>query len=251
MSDDKLYGNVLIKAIAILDYLKNNEKAPNLNEIASHLKISMGTASKIMHTMKSLELAIQDPMSGRYLIGTRLIGYGQKALNQIKLEDILMPYLENIYNEFEETMHLGILQNDNVVYVYKKEAKQAVMLRSRIGDSLSLSTSAMGKAVLATKTYDEVNEYLDRYPLHKITNKTIVDRDKFLKELERVKKNGYAIDDEENENGVCCIGICFMCGDTIFGTMSISVPIYRLTSQKKEAIINSLLDIKSTIEQKL
>ncbi|MDR2465289.1 MAG: IclR family transcriptional regulator [Streptococcaceae bacterium] len=244
MEGQKLYGSVMIKAVEILDFLRDSSEKPTASEIGEATQSTKSTISKILNTMLVLNLIEKDEQTLRYSIGTKMIGYGNRAIENYSFETQIEPYLEKIHDEIGQTIHIGVQREDEIIYIGKREAKTPVSLKSRVGDKVSMNTSAMGKAILAERTDEEIRKHLEICPLKRMTEHTIVDPEAFIKEIEMVRQTGVAFDREENELGIYCTGVAISSATHNYGAVSISVPVYYLKEEKKKRIIELLLEMK-------
>jgi DNA-binding IclR family transcriptional regulator len=149
----------------------------------------------------------QDPESGKYRLGLRLIEKGQQLLQSMDIRQVAKPGLEQFTQSTGQTTHLVILDGDEGVYIDKVEGHLAPIRYSRIGRRVMLHTSSVGKLLCAYQPREWIHALLGRHHFVGVTEKTIVSADDFLRELELVKLRGYAIDDEENEIGVRCAAV--------------------------------------------
>ena len=183
---------------------------------------------------------------------TNLMRYSNHSVEQIDLAEIAVPYLENLQNTVDETIHLGILNNNEILYINKLEPKnQTIRMSSKVGITRPLYNSAMGKAVLAEFSEEQVQQYLDTQTLIPYTENTITNPLRLKKELKQVQQTGVAYDDEEIEQDIFCSGVSLMKDGEIAGAFSVSMPKYRLTEENKTTINQALLATKAAIEAKL
>ncbi|MEN0658663.1 IclR family transcriptional regulator [Caldifermentibacillus hisashii] len=251
MSEAKRYGNVLYKSVEIMNFLRDIETPVTLTEICKALNMNKGTLSKIMTSMLDLNLVTKDELTNRFTLGSRLIGYGAAAVSQFRIESIASPFMEEIHSKIGETLHLGIEENNQIMYLKKYEAIATVNLRSRVGQTIPLYASAMGKATLAARTDKQIYDYYHSVDIIQFTNNTLTNFADFMADIQRVRKRGYAIDCEEYEIGVQCAGVAFTKLGNIYGAMSVSVPKYRLTKELSQQIYSLILETKKKIEDKL
>ena len=180
-----------------------------------------------------------------------MIRYANQSVEQIDLAEIAVPYLENLQNTVDETIHLGILNNNEILYINKLEPKnQTIRMSSKVGITRPLYNSAMGKAVLAEFSEEQVQQYLDTQTLIPYTENTITNPLR-LKKIKTSATNGVAYDDEEIEQDIFCSGVSLMKDGEIAGAFSVSMPKYRLTEENKTTINQALLATKAAIEAKL
>lgn len=251
MKDEKLYGGVLVKAVGILDILRDAKLPLTTTEIAKKTAMTKSTTSKLLTTMQMLNLVSRDQVSQRFDIGARLIGYGNHAISNYSFEKVLEPYLKQLHELTGQTIHVGIEQDDKMIYIVKKEAKVAVTLKSRVGDQVPLYSSAMGKAVLAEKSDEEITAYVNRTHLVQWTDKTRITLEDLMSDIHAIRQEGVAFDKEENEPGIYCTGVAFTSRGHTYGAVSVSVPVYYLDDIKKKEIIQALLEIKKVMHQKI
>jgi DNA-binding IclR family transcriptional regulator len=246
------YGTVLIKAASILDVLSAKKEPQSLNVIAQESGLTSSTALKILDTLLLIGYVKKHPETKKFELGSALIKYANKYLANLDISKISYPYLKELQNSLDETIHLGILEGDEILTVNKLETnKPIVCLNSRIGLSKPLYCSAMGKAVLAEMSESEVLAYLSRVELKAITETTITDSETLFRQLEDVKRSGYAIDDNEGEKDVYCLGVSLVMNNQTYGAFSVSVPSYRITPEIRNQIVQAILKTKQNILREL
>lgn len=246
------YGTVLIKASSILDFLSAKKEPQALNVIAQETGLTSSTALKILDTLLLIGYVKKHPETKKFGLGSALIKYANKYLADLDISKISYPYLKELQNSLDETIHLGILEGDEILTVNKLETKKPIVcLNSRIGLSKPLYCSAMGKAVLSEMPESEIEAYLSRVELKPITETTITNPENLLKQLEDVKRNGYAIDDSEGEMDVYCLGVSLVMNNQTYGAFSVSVPAYRLSPEVKDQIVQAILKTKENIQREL
>ncbi|MDY0393623.1 IclR family transcriptional regulator [Virgibacillus halophilus] len=251
MSEKKKYGKVLYKSIEIMNYLRDIETPITLTELCKALDMNKGTLSKTLNSMLELGLVTRDEMTNRFTLGSRLIGYGAAAVRQFKIETIAAPFMDSLHSKIGETLHLGIEENKQIMYLKKYEAVATVNLRSRVGQAVPLYASAMGKATLAAKSDKAIHDYYHSSDIIQFTNNTLTNFDDFMADIQHIRARGYAVDFEEYELGVQSVGVAFTKLGKIYGAMSISIPKYRLTESLSQKIYPAIMETKEKIEEKL
>lgn len=243
---DKLYGTVLLKAKKIMDALSASETSLTLEQISSTAGIPRPTTFKILNTLDYINFVRKDENEKKYSLGTNLIEYGTRALSSFDIVSIAEPYLTELNKVTSETVNLGIEEHSQIVLLKKIDSPRPVNLNSEVGGTLELYTSAMGKAILATKSERELDQYFSSVELKPSTSNTITSIAKLKRQLEEVKKNGYAIDNQENQTEVVCVGAAIQKYGKVFGAISVSTPNYRLD----ELLLNHMKKlVKSTVDQ--
>lgn len=248
MTTQKPYGTVLIKASLILDHLSSSNGPQSLQSIAKETGLTSSTALKILDTLALIGYVQKDPELKRFSLGPSIIKYALKALSQLDIKQIAQPHLEAFQARTNETVHLGILDHIHVVYVAKIESQNPVCLYSKVGKNIPLYCSAMGKAILADQSDEEIRRYLNSIEMVKMTDKTITTHEGFFDEIEKVRAQGYAFDNSEHENEVFCVGTSITTsGGKNVGAISVSVPTYRLTDEVLQILIKEVETCRNNI----
>lgn len=248
-NEEKLYGGPLLKAIDIMDFLRDQQVPQSTKDICAGTELTKGTASKLLATMQTLNLVSRDLETQKYVIGNRLIGYGQSAIDHYSFKELVLPLMTELHEALGETVHLGIRAGAYMMYLNKLEAKNPISLRSKIGGQAPIYTSAMGKAYMAEEPAYIVERYATETEFTAYTEHTILENEDFKKEIEEVKARGYSRDNEEFERGVTSYAVSLTSRSHNYGAISVSVPVYRLTPELKEQIISELLVIKEKAAQ--
>jgi Transcriptional regulator len=139
-----------------------------------------------------------------------------KSLKNFDLVKIATPFLNDLRDKTTEAVNLGIVEDDKVVLLARAKSTNSIHFDLELGGAMDMYSSAMGKAILSHYPEDKLNEYLDKTTLKPKTPNTIVTREGFLNNIAKIRKDGYAIDDIENQEGVYCIGFPLVKGDQIF-----------------------------------
>lgn len=247
MDNKQPYGTVLLKADLILDFLASSNHAHSLNQIAKATNLTNSTALKILDTLNLMGYVQKDHETKKFSLGTTLLKFANKAMNQLEIKHIAKPHLEALQRETAETVHLGILDKTSVVYVTKIDSSNPIILYSQIGKRIPLYCSAMGKAILADQSDVEVEAYLTENQLSKITKNTITTTEGFFQEIDRVRELGYAFDNGEHEEEVFCVGASLTRDGKNFGAISVSIPKYRLTDSSLDSTIKAVQKCKAGI----
>ncbi|MDS1016594.1 IclR family transcriptional regulator [Lentilactobacillus buchneri] len=247
----KLYGTVLIKAADILDTLADG-KSKSIQEIAVQTQIGAPTVSKILTTLEYLHYVSKAEATKHYSLGSKLVQFGLVHTQTTDIVDMTFPMLEKLQSKIDETIHLAVPQGDKVVYVNKLEPKhQGIYMTSKIGMTRELYSSGIGKAVLSTLSDKKIDQYLKRTDLKPFTKHTITNSLELKEDIEKTRKRGYAIDNEEQEDGGYCIAMPIRKAGKAIAAMSISIPKFRLTTPYKTEIVKDLNVAKSNIEDEL
>lgn len=248
---NKPYGTVLIKAAAILDFLANHPER-TLQEIAIQTSLTPSTASKILDTLLLIGYVKKEAATKTYTLGTTIIQYANQNIDRLNFVETARPFLLTLQQQIDETIHLGVLENDLILYVDKLEPKhQTIFMSSKVGTKRALYSSAMGKAALSIFSEKECAAYLARTSLQPFTEQTITEEAQLQQELALIRQRQVAFDDEETEKDIFCFGTTILKEKRLIGTLSVSMPKYRLTDDLQADIIAALIQTKQAIETAL
>jgi IclR family transcriptional regulator, KDG regulon repressor len=192
------------KAFEILKVISSSREGIRLNEIAKALGIAKSTVHGIISILEEVGAVRKDSANRRYQLGLTLFELGRKAYAQIDLREIARPVLENLMERVQETVFLGTLSGDNeaILVLDVIECSRDMKITSPVGTTLSLFAAAPGKAIMAAMNEDIVLEIIHKKGLPRLTENSITDPDLFMKEIKKVRENGYSMDFEEYMPGV-------------------------------------------------
>lgn len=253
MTEKKPYGTVLIKASKILDYLATAEQGDILKNIAEEVKMTPSTTLKILDTLLLIGYVSRNETSKTYTLGPALAKYSNKFFEQSLLKDTASNILEDLQTKVDETIHLGVLNGSELVYLDKLEPKkQSIFMSSKVGMSRPLYSTGMGKVFLSNYTEDDLSRYFSEVRLESYTEKTITNKFVLKKELEIIKETEVAYDDEEMEKDCFCIAMPINNHKgEIEGAFSVSMPKFRGTDENIDYVIDEMKKAKEEIEKNL
>lgn len=212
----------LRKALNILNVVALTEHPLSVPAIAQRAGIARPTAYRMVQTLLSEGFAKADPLTGAISIGYSALPLAASVLDQDKLRLEAMHHLEQLANQIGERVNLGVLYGDRVLYLAGIEKPSLPNIYSRFGRTVAANCSSLGKAILAQLPKDELEVFLERVPLVAQTPNSISDRTRFIAELDKVNKQGYALDIEENALGSFCLGVPVFSRAKIAGAISAS-----------------------------
>lgn len=241
----------LARAVAVLEMLGESEIPLSLAEICQRMQIHKSTAHRSLMVLERITL-IERTQDNRFRLGLKLYELGNRAVEQMDLRARIRPYFWRLSAQLGETVHLGVLQKTSVVYLDKVEPNRRICLSSKTGSSNPVYCTSLGKAILAYLPEETVGDIISRIRFVRYTSKTLTNKDDLLKSLERVRKRGFAVDDEEIEMGVRCIGApIFDESGFPIAALSMSGPTSRVRTQNAAAIAERLIRCCSDISNSL
>lgn len=219
------------RALRLLQELAEHGSGVTLSELASTTGLPKSSLHRTLGALQERGFATQRD-DARYLLGAELLRIAFEFQGRLDLRVLLRPTLERVRATLNETVHVGVLDGPDVVYVDKLESTRPLSLTSKIGGRNPAHATAVGKALLAWAypTQASITEWVRRDgPLVRRTSRTIVDASHLAKELSRVRADGFSKDLEESEPGVRCLATpVFFGGAVPIAAISVSAPKDRL-----------------------
>lgn len=230
----------MVRAKTILDFIGHQSTAPTLNQISHGTIIPKPTTLKILTTLESLGMVVRTPSSKTYYLGMVFLQYSQKVSQELPICQSTHYSLKKLNQQVNETVNLGVVVDHQVVLIEKYDCPHSICLRRHLGDSLPLYASAMGKAILATYSAAELTQYIAQVsPLMPLGPNTITSSYQLQQSLHQTTLTGYAVDDEEGQPDVYCLGFALVKNQRLRGAFSIAMPKYRFSNDKLDQFIHA------------
>ena len=203
-----------------------------VTEAANKLELNRASAHRFITTLRDLGY-VRKNQHNTYEATFKLLELGMMQANQFEIRRLAKPVMRDLAAEFDETVNLGVLDHGQVIYLDKVESREILRMDSGVGTTCSPCSTALGKAMVAFLPEDELAEYLEKLELVAHTRHTITAPDRLAAELAKIRKRGYAVDNEELALDLYCIGapIFDFSGYPSYA-MSLSGPVRRMKTLK-------------------
>ena len=165
--------HVIDRAAQILDCFGFDHQELSVSEIGAKTGLHRSTAHRILMALEYNDLIKQNPSTGKYHLGIKLFKLGHQAVSQLNLREICRPFLSRLMNDTKETIHLAVLDDDQVLYLDKVEGPHALRMPSRVGRHIPTYCTSLGKAMLSCLDDQEVKSILRRQTLKPHTENTV------------------------------------------------------------------------------
>lgn len=215
--------------MGLLSALSRHVTPVNLKQLATETRLHPSTAHRILSVMVDNRL-VDRIEPGTYRLGIRLLELGSLVKSRINVRQEALSHMHDLHQELGETVNLSVRHDDEVVYIERTAGSNSMMrVVQIIGARAPLHITAVGKLFLAEDGPDKCAEYARRTGLPKFTDNTLTDADTLVRELDKIRRQGYAFDNEEAEKGVSCIGAGIYNDDgRLVAGLSVSAPSDRL-----------------------
>ncbi len=240
------------RALKLIDCFTEEKNLFTMGELAHLTNLSKSTVFRILQTLEKHRFISYDYETNRYSLGMKLFELGGIVSSSLSLRKIASRFLDKLEEKISHTILMGILEDGELVYIDKREGKEALKLTSEIGKRRPPYYGMLGKTLMAYLPEKEVDELLKRYPLKKIASRSITDPKKFKKSLKQIQKKGYTYEWSEAVEGV--IGIAAPIRDhrgIVVSAIGVAIPKFNKEKIEREKFIKLVMDTANKISRAL
>ena len=219
----------LEKGLAVIEALAQSPTALSANTLARSLELTRPTVYRVLASLVEQGWVVREREERRYHLSFKLLDLAHRTLKGADLLRAARPALQELQTKCRETVHVAVPESGRMVYLDKLEGAGPFCTNSRLGAAVPMHCTALGKAVLAFLSGPSIEIIVATHGLPRRTPRTLVTRVALERELGRVRRQGYAIDDVEMEDDVRCVGApIFDYRGTPVGALSVSAPTSRM-----------------------
>ena len=227
--------DALARGLEILALFTTERPSLNLTEIVTATRLTKSTAFRMLSTLELLGYLERDPETRHYHPGLKVLQLGFTALNSLELAQIAQPYLKSLSEATGETTNMSIRDGAEIIYVARFATRQIIGVNVQRGSRAPAYCTSMGKAQLIDLSRQELLDLLGEGPYPRLTPNTIINLEDMLAELERIRRQGYSVNDEELAIGLRSVAAPVRAArGKLVAAINISVPGSRITRQGLE-----------------
>jgi DNA-binding IclR family transcriptional regulator len=242
---------VLHKTLDILETIRDSRSGLALADLARALGLPKPTAYRIVATLEARGYLARN-QAGHFQMTRKFFDLQQDESEEQALMRAAQPFMDRLVESCRETVNLGILDAGEVVVISTVESPQSIRMSSKVGNRRYLHSTALGKVLLSGLSEKEVQRLIRIQRLPRLTPRTIVGRQALAAELDLVRKQGYALDNEENEPDGRCLGAPIVGpGGRIVAALSISAPVFRMDMVRARNLGNELVNTCRAVSHEL
>jgi DNA-binding IclR family transcriptional regulator len=250
MRDDSGNLQSVRRAISALEEV-SDAGSIGVSELGRRLGVHKATASRLVATLSERGLLERDPLTDRFRLGFGLIRLAGAAMAGLDIVRVAHPILEELAERTEETVNLGVLTGDAVVYVDQVTGTRSIVAVSWVGRRTPLHCTSNGKVLLAFAE-PAARERLLETPLAAMTSRTITDPDVLQRQLQDVVRRGYAQTVEELEEGLNAVAAPVrQTGGEVIAALSVSGPVFRMRQMDLPRVARSVMDAADAISRRM
>jgi DNA-binding IclR family transcriptional regulator len=240
----------VIKALEVLDFFTVEKPELSLAEISRLMDVHKSSVYRILRTLEAAGFLCWNAERERYSLSLKILELAGRVLADYDLREVAAPTMEELAARTGEIIHLSILDGEEIVYLEKKGAGQVLTVATRVGGRYPAYASAMGKVLLAFLPEQPLREILGQTELAALTPNTIIDKARLERELEKIRGQGYALDDEEAFPGIRCIAAPIRDPrGKVVAAISATVPAQRLPAERSPELVELIVEGASRISR--
>jgi len=239
----------LERGLILLEALAETRAGMGVSELARCVRLPKSSTHCLLVTLERHGYLERSEMTGRYMFSLKVRGLANLSLPGLKLREIALPVLRTLMRNTGLIVHMGILDRNEIVLIERVDPPGPLKLATWVGKRMDVHCTALGKALIAHWSEDELIELARNHPLQRHNDNTITSVRKLKEDLRNVQKVGYSVDDEEEEIGVRCIG-CPVVG-SMSGAISIAGTLAQLTADNVSALATKLKQSSAAISRRM
>ncbi|MET4196271.1 IclR family transcriptional regulator [Bradyrhizobium sp. LA6.12] len=232
------------RALSILETLAEDDEGYRLSDLAVRTGLSASTVHRLLATLESRRFVQFDRAQSKWHVGVRSFTVGASFARRRNFSTQAIPYLRKLRDLTRETANLAVVDDEFIIVLTRMESREIMRSLTQVGGRVAMVTSGVGKAVLATYSDEDVGAVIRHHGMPRLTEKSIVRPGDLFKELEKIRKQGFALDDEEACMGLRCIAAVVYndCAEPL-AAISVSGMTSRLTDDRLPEIGQIVRDV--------
>jgi Transcriptional regulator len=238
------------RAMDIIETLGEYKDGCGITLISKATGLHKSTVHRLLGTLMYKGYVEKDKENDNYKLSTKILTLASSVLDRMDIRNISKPYIRALCEDVKEVVHLSILDIDEAVYIDKVESSKisSIRMHSQIGKRVPLYCTAVGKVLLSKTDEKKIFSLLTNKEMIKFTPNTISNIEDFIKEVQKAKTDGYAMDNIEHEEGIRCIAApIYDRKGNVVAAISVSGPIFYITDERiiqiKQKILGTSLEI--------
>lgn len=240
------------RSLRILEALGRSEKPQSLAEITAAVQLPKTTVYRLLETLRYEGYVEQNPLTRQLILGSKILGLAASFLGRLDVREVARPLLIELWQNSQETVHLGLLDDGEVLYVEKLESPHTIRMYSEIGRRAPLHCTGLGKVLLANLPAEQIEQIIEQRELRRFTENTLVDRAELFEEMAAIRSRGAAFDNEEHEKSVRCVAApVHDAQGRVIAAISVAGPAFRMTPERQEDLEPYVVKAAQRISQRL
>src|SRR5438477_12501534 len=236
------------RALSIIETLAEDDQGYRLSDLAIRTGLSTSTVHRLLSTLESRRFVAFDRAESKWHVGARAFTVGATFARRRNFSAQAVPYLRKLRDLTRETANLAVVDDEFIVVLTRAESREIMRSLTKVGGRVAMVASGVGKAVLATYADEDVNAIIRHHGMPRLTEKSIVRPSDLFRELEAVRQQGYAVDDEEARIGLRCVAAVVYsdCSEPL-AAISVSGMTSRVTDERLPLVGNIVREVAAEL----
>ena len=236
------------RALLIIETLAEDDEGYRLSDLAVRTGLSTSTAHRLLTTLEKRRFVQFDRDGSKWHVGAQSFVVGSTFVRRRNFATQAMPYLRKLRDQTRETANLAVVDDESIVVLTRMESREIMRSLTKVGGRVAMVASGVGKAVLATYSDDDVNAIIRRQGMPRLTEKSIVRPGALFRELETIRRQGYAVDDEEARIGLRCVAaVVYSDSSEPLAAISVSGMTSRVTAARLPALGQTVREVAAEL----
>ena len=225
------------RALSIIETLAEDDEGYRLSDLAVRTGLSTSTAHRLLATLEKRRFVQFDRYQSKWHVGAQSFAVGATFARRRNIVAQAMPYLRKLRDQTRETANLAVVDDESIIVLTRMESREIMRSLTKVGGRVAMVASGAGKAVLANYSDQDVNAIIRRQGMPRLTEKSIVRPSELFRELQAIRRQGYAVDDEEARMGLRCVAAVVYsdCSEPL-AAISVSGMTSRVTNDRLPAL---------------
>lgn len=242
----------IVNAVDTIDYIAKSNQGVGVRELARALRLTRGTASRVLYSLNFCGLLRRDENQSRYVLGSKILELASGHLRSLSIGEVARRHMTDLSLESGETVFLGILDRDHVTIIDRIDSTQPLRMASELGVREPAYCTALGKILMADLSDEACQRLLEGQQFEPHTAKTLRSKDEVLARIDEARGRGWALDDEEFFEGVRCIAAAIRDHDgRVVAAVSVAGPRFRLPDDRLQAMAQRVRAAAAAISRDL
>jgi len=236
------------RALLIIETLAEDDEGYRLSDLAVRTGLSTSTAHRLLTTLEKRRFVQFDRDGSKWHVGAQSFVVGSTFVRRRNFATQAMPYLRKLRDQTRETANLAVVDDESIIVLTRMESREIMRSLTKVGGRVAMVASGVGKAVLATYSDDDVNAIIRRQGMPRLTEKSIVRPGALFRELETIRRQGYAVDDEEARIGLRCVAaVVYSDSSEPLAAISVSGMTSRVTAARLPALGQTVREVAAEL----
>jgi IclR family acetate operon transcriptional repressor len=236
------------RALSILETLAEDDEGYRLSDLAIRTGLSTSTVHRLLATLESRRFVQFDRTESKWHVGARAFTVGATFAGRRNFSALAVPFLRKLRDLTRETANLAVVDDEFIIVLTRMDSREIMRSVTKVGGRVSMVASGVGKAVLAAYSNEDVSAIIRHHGMPRLTEKSIVRPSELFRELETIRRQGYAIDDEEACIGLRCVAAVVYndCSEPL-AAISVSGMTSRLTDDRLPALGQTVREVAAEL----